>query len=85
MEQAAPQAAGRTQTAATVMEALGDVRHHWGDAYEIWRNSEGFHALRRDGVGSQLDAPGADQLAELIRADYAARPVPRDFDKGDRG
>jgi len=66
-------------------EALSDLLWNWGDAYKISRDAEGWHALRRDGAGGQLDTPSAEELHERVRADYHACPVPRDFDPGDRG
>jgi hypothetical protein len=57
--------------------ALADLRHHWGEAYQIDYRHGMFQAVRRDdGSMIRRDDPG-DLLAE-IRADYAIRPVPRD-------
>ena len=57
--------------------ALSELRHHWDTAYEI-TDRPGWRAKRRDGKGDWLSAPGVDGLYALIRADYAADPVPRD-------
>ncbi|MFI5069131.1 MAG: hypothetical protein ACHP9Z_34835 [Streptosporangiales bacterium] len=59
------------------LSVLGDLQHHWGSAYiistpgpDIWL------AVRRDDHGT-LRAGKPGELLELIRADYARRPVPR--------
>ena len=56
---------------------LDELRHHWGEAYQItgwpWR------ARRLDGKGTWFTAPDAEALTEAIRADYAADPVSRDL------
>ena len=57
---------------------LGDLRHHYGGAYRI-SHIEQAHtwvAERRDDTGI-LRACDPEALRELIRADSAARPVPR--------
>jgi len=56
---------------------LSELREHWGDAYVIWRSAPGrWEAERRDGKGTvRADSPNL--LAEMIRADYGAQPVPR--------
>jgi hypothetical protein len=59
--------------------ALIELRHHWDAAYEI-TDRPGWRARRRDGKGGWITAPDAETLAELIRADYTADPVPRDLD-----
>jgi hypothetical protein len=56
--------------------ALADLRHHWGEAYEISYRLGQYRAARRDD-GSVVRADTAGELLELVRADYAARPVPR--------
>ena len=57
--------------------ALAELRHHWGDAYEITGRGRDWRARRRDGKG-ELAAPDPDALVEAIRADYERCPVPRD-------
>ena len=54
---------------------LDELQHHFGEAYEI----TGWQAKRRDGKGEPITADDADTLAEAIRRDYAADPVPRDL------
>jgi hypothetical protein len=51
--------------------------YDWGDAYQIERTADGVRAGRRDG-GGWITAKTVEELEELIRADYNARPVPRD-------
>lgn len=55
---------------------LGYLIFHWSDAYQVSMRRGRYEAIRRDD-GTVLDAGTADGLLEKIRADYAARPVPR--------
>jgi hypothetical protein len=57
--------------------ALEDLRWHYGDAYLIKRIGSRWVAQRRDSHAT-MSAGSPDQLLGLIRADYAAHPVPRD-------
>jgi hypothetical protein len=60
---------------------LDFLRFHWGQAYRIDYRLGQFRAERRDdGATVRADSGGA--LLRLIRADYAARPVPRDCQPG---
>jgi len=55
---------------------------HWsgpGGAYDVNMRRGRYEAVRRDD-GSLLRADNAPALLAEIRADYAARPVPRDRD-----
>lgn len=62
-------------------EALQQLRHHWGDAYDIEQTGpRTWLAARRDGGGA-LHANDADELERAIGRDYLARPVPRDDDR----
>ncbi len=71
---AAGQAAG-----GTGMLDLDELRFHWGEAYDITLVGGGeWTARRRDGRGGTLASPLPAGLLLLIRADYAALPVPRD-------
>ena len=56
---------------------LAYLNHHYDEAYEINMRRGRYEARRRDD-GTVLTADSADALLDLIRADYAARPVPRD-------
>jgi hypothetical protein len=56
--------------------ALADLRHHWGEAYEINYRLGQYRAVRKDD-GSMVRADSAGELLEKIREDYAVRPVPR--------
>ena len=58
---------------------LDEIRFHWGDAYDVGRDGVMFTARRRDGRGGPLASPLPEGLLLLIRADYAACPVPRDL------
>jgi hypothetical protein len=49
---------------------------HWGQAYEISYRLGQYRAVRRDD-GAMVRADSAGDLLDAIRADYAARPVPR--------
>jgi hypothetical protein len=56
--------------------ALADLRHHWSGAYEITEALGAWRAVRLDNQRALVAAdPG--ELRDLIRADYAANPVPR--------
>jgi hypothetical protein len=57
--------------------------HHYGEAYEINMRRGRYEARRRDD-GTMLTADTAEALLDLIRADYAARPVSRRIAEADR-
>ena len=57
---------------------LEEIRHHWGDAYEITDRGPGWRARRRDRKGGWLVALDVEGLYALITADYQADPVSRD-------
>jgi hypothetical protein len=59
-----------------VAAELEDLRWHWGGAYDISEGSGAWRAVRADNQVA-LVAASAGELHDLIRADYAARPVPR--------
>lgn len=58
-------------------DELAQLRHHWGDAYSILHNSDGWQAKRKDRRGDWIIRPTVDELYRAISADYTARPVPR--------
>ncbi len=58
---------------------LDELRHHWGDAYDIAAEGGVCTARRRDGQGGTLAHPLPEGLRLLIAADYEALPVPRDL------
>jgi hypothetical protein len=62
---------------------LAYLCHHYGEAYEINMRRGRYEARRRDD-GAMLTADTADALLDLIRADYAARPVSRRIAGADR-
>ena len=55
------------------------LTYHWGDAYLICYARDRWAALRRD-THRFLTADTLAGLTRAIEADYAASPVPRDFD-----
>jgi hypothetical protein len=59
---------------------LADLRHHWGDPYEINGTMGHWRAIRRDD-GTTLTAGSSEGLREAIIRDYFARPVSRDYDR----
>lgn len=67
----------------TILADIGEyraLRDHWGGAYAISRvpgAARPYRAARRDN-GAELAAATVDVLRGLIRADYLARPVPRE-------
>jgi len=60
---------------------LAYLIHHYGDAYTINMRRGRYEARRRDD-GTTLTADSAGALLGVLRADYAARPVPRDCQPG---
>lgn len=76
-EAAAPQAA-RSRTADE--QALEVLRLTWGWAYRIGQDAErGWWAQRRDELGGDITADGADELWRAIRQDYELKAVLRDY------
>jgi hypothetical protein len=60
-------------------DAWACLREDWGEAYrfEHWpASSTPYHAFRRDD-DTELSGKTPDELRERVRADYSARPVPR--------
>jgi hypothetical protein len=57
-------------------EALDSLSWHWGDAYEVSEALGVWRAVRLDN-GRTLVATEAEELWDLIMADYARQPVPR--------
>jgi len=58
-------------------DALADLKHHWGEAYNIaCLGPETWVAQRRDSR-STVGGRTAAELLERIRQDYRTRPVPR--------
>ena len=60
---------------------LAELRHHYGDAYEITDRPR-WRAKRRDGKGGWLAAENPETLIEMIREDYRRDPVSRDLPPG---
>lgn len=58
--------------------ALDELTRHWGSAYRITHDARGWHAARRDGHGKPVTRRTSEELWPAIRADYNARPVPRE-------
>jgi hypothetical protein len=56
---------------------------HYGEAYDVNMRRGRYEASRRDD-GTVLTADTADALLDLIREDYAARPVSRRIAGADR-
>jgi hypothetical protein len=56
---------------------LDELRFHWGGAYDIDTAAGVFTATGGDSQGGRLTDPSPEGLLRQIRADYAARPVPR--------
>jgi len=64
------------------MDSYGMLCEDWGSAYLITRIPAAalpYQAERRDDAAVILTAATPDSLRELIRADYFARPVPREL------
>jgi hypothetical protein len=62
---------------------LAYLIHHYGEAYQVNMRRGRYEARRRDD-GAVLAADSADALLDLIRADYAERPVSRRIAWADR-
>jgi hypothetical protein len=59
-------------------DALAALWFDWDTAYLIEVTDDGeWRARRRDGLGGWLTAVGPDELRQMIREDYAMKPVPR--------
>jgi hypothetical protein len=56
----------------------GDLKWHWGGAYNIhYFARPGLWLAQRRDDHTTVKAEDPEQLRRLIRADYAARRVPR--------
>lgn len=62
---------------------LAYLCHHYGEAYEINIRRKRYEARRRDDA-TVLTADSPVGLLDLIREDYAARPVSRRIAGADR-
>jgi hypothetical protein len=63
------------------MDSYAMLCQDWRSAYRITRTpgtARPYQAERRDDPAVLLTAAGPDALRDLIRADYLARPVPRE-------
>jgi hypothetical protein len=56
---------------------LLDIRHHWGDAYDVMHPAPDLWLAIRKDDRTALRAETPADLWRAIREDYAARPVPR--------
>jgi hypothetical protein len=63
-----------------LISPLAELRHHWGDPYEISGLAGHWRAARRDD-GTALTAGSSEGLRQAIITDYFAKPVPREFDR----
>jgi hypothetical protein len=61
-----------------LISPLADLRHHWGEAYLISGIIGHWRAARRDDK-QVVAADDPEKLRLAIRADYAAKPVPRAY------
>ena len=57
---------------------LKSLRWGWGSAYIVDRLGPGAWIAQRRDDHTTLRTESAPELRDLIMADYAARPVPRD-------
>jgi hypothetical protein len=58
-------------------DPLAELRHHWGSAYAICHPGPDVWVAQRRDDRQALRAASPEALREQIRADHAARPVPR--------
>jgi hypothetical protein len=66
---------GRDPFAVNTDLALGALRFVWGNAYDITYSSGWWLAARQDGLGGGLLAETPDEIIQLMREDYALKPV----------
>ena len=64
-----------------IQSALGDLRWHWDGAYRFGWDGVKCFAVRAD-TSEMVTAPTPEELAEAVRLDYCAKPVPRLRDGG---
>jgi hypothetical protein len=69
----------RVELARGILAKSRPPGHHGGSAYQVSYAAGKLRAFRRDG-GAGLPAGSAEDLHDLIVADYEARKVPREFD-----
>jgi hypothetical protein len=67
------------QVRPAAVGALAELEFHWGSAYHLAVIDGVWSARRRDGKGATLTDRVPEGLRLLIRADYAATPVPRNL------
>jgi hypothetical protein len=60
-------------------DELAALRWHWGSAYVVERSRRSRWTAQRRDTREVLRASSADELLDLIRDDYADRPVSRDL------
>lgn len=65
--------------------SLDELRWHWGSVYMINYRGLGRWVVERRDNYETLSADSAGALLIKIRADYSARPVPRDLPGRSRG
>jgi hypothetical protein len=59
---------------------LAALRYGWGEAYRIGHDeARGWWASRRDDLGGDITAGGAEELTRKIQADYGLKKVPREL------
>ena len=68
----------------TVTDDLAEMRWHWGSAYIIEHPGPDLWLAQRRDDRAVLRAGSAAELLDLIRADYAERPVSRRIAGADR-
>jgi hypothetical protein len=59
-------------------DELAALRWHWGSAYVVEHPRRSRWTAQRRDTHEVLRASSAGELLDLIRADYAQRPVSRD-------
>jgi hypothetical protein len=64
------------QSSAERFSQLQDLRHNWGEVYELELVNGEFAAARRDNR-RELRAKSAEALREMILIDYSENRAPR--------
>jgi hypothetical protein len=62
--------------------ALESLAWHWGEAYAVSRPEPDVWLAQRRDTREMLRAGSAEELRDVILADYVARPVSRDVSRG---
>jgi hypothetical protein len=69
-------AGSESQLDAATLSALGDLRFHWSEAYDIcYDETDGrwLACYKSADIGEELSAATSDELRQMIRVDHPKR------------